>query len=57
MERSRRGTVGRTALLGTAERIEDPFIEAFRQMAYTELQPHQDEAIRRAEANLALVPA
>ena len=44
-------------LLGSAARIEDPFIEAFRQMAYTELQPQQDEAIRRAEANLALVPA
>ena len=43
-------------LLETAERIEDPFIEAFRQMAYTELQPHQDEAIRRAEAKLAGVP-
>jgi acetoin utilization deacetylase AcuC-like enzyme len=44
-------------LLGSAERIEDPFIEAFRQMAYKELQPHQDEAIRRAEANLEFVPA
>jgi hypothetical protein len=49
--------LGRTALLGTAERIEDPFIEAFRQMAYKELQPHHDAAIRRAEDNLALVSA
>ena len=44
-------------LLGVSTRIEDPFIEAFRAMAYTDLQPHQDEAIGRAERNLSLVPA
>ncbi|MDX6656295.1 MAG: hypothetical protein QOH62_1088 [Solirubrobacteraceae bacterium] len=43
-------------LLGVTSRIEDPFIEAFRAMAYTELQPHQDAAIGRAERNLSLVP-
>ena len=44
-------------LMGVAARVEDPFIEAFRAMAYTELQPHQESAIRRAEDNLSLVPA
>jgi acetoin utilization deacetylase AcuC-like enzyme len=44
-------------LMGVARRVEDPFIEAFRAMAYTDLQPHQDEAIRRAEERLSLVPA
>jgi hypothetical protein len=39
-----------------APRVEDPFIEAFRAMAYTELQPHQDAAVRRAEQSLSLVP-
>jgi acetoin utilization deacetylase AcuC-like enzyme len=46
-------------LLGVpaAERIEDPFTAVFSGMAYMDLQPHQDEAIKRAEANLELVPA
>jgi acetoin utilization deacetylase AcuC-like enzyme len=43
-------------LLGITKRVEDPFIEAFRAMAYKDLQPHQDEAIRRAERNLSLIP-
>jgi acetoin utilization deacetylase AcuC-like enzyme len=44
-------------LLGVEERIEDPFIEAFREVAGQDLQPHQDEAIKRAERNLDRVPA
>jgi acetoin utilization deacetylase AcuC-like enzyme len=43
-------------LLGVQTRIEDPFTAVFRAMAYMDLQPHQDEAIRRAEANLDAVP-
>jgi acetoin utilization deacetylase AcuC-like enzyme len=37
-------------LVGLEERIEDPFVEAFRGMGYTELQPHQ-EAVIEAAAN------
>jgi hypothetical protein len=44
-------------LMGVPPGVEDPFIEAFRAMAYTELQPHQDAAIERAERNLSLVPS
>lgn len=40
-------------LMRTPPRVEDPYIEAFRAMAYTELQPHQDQAIRRAERAMA----
>ncbi len=43
-------------LLGTEQRVEDPFTAVFSGMAYMDLQPHQDEAIRRAEANLERVP-
>ena len=43
-------------LLGTEERVEDPFTAVFSGMAYMDLQPHQDVAIQRAEANLAGVP-
>jgi acetoin utilization deacetylase AcuC-like enzyme len=44
-------------LMGVPPGVEDPFIEAFRAMAYTELQPHQDAAIERAERNVSLVPS
>jgi acetoin utilization deacetylase AcuC-like enzyme len=44
-------------LLGEETRIDDPFTEVFRAMAYMDLQPHQDEAIRRAEENLEAIPA
>jgi hypothetical protein len=40
-----------------AQRVEDPFTAVFAGMAYQDLQPHQAEAIRRAEEALALVPA
>jgi acetoin utilization deacetylase AcuC-like enzyme len=43
-------------LLGVEQRIEDPFTAVFRAMGYMDLQPHQDEAIRRAEANLNAIP-
>jgi acetoin utilization deacetylase AcuC-like enzyme len=43
-------------LLGVPERVEDPFTAVFSAMAYMDLQPHQDEAIKRAEANLEAVP-
>ncbi len=32
-------------------------MEPFREMAYKDLQPHQDEALRRAEAHLPQIPA
>jgi acetoin utilization deacetylase AcuC-like enzyme len=44
-------------LLGIGHRVEDPFIEAFRDMGYQDLQAHQDAAIARAERHLALVHA
>jgi acetoin utilization deacetylase AcuC-like enzyme len=44
-------------LLGVEERVEDPFTAVFSAMAYMDLQPHQDEAIKRAEANLEAIPA
>lgn len=35
-------------LLGIDKRVEDPFIEAFRGMGYTGLQPHQEAVIEEA---------
>ena len=43
-------------LLGLDERIEDPFIEAFRGMGYTALQPHQEAVIEAAAKAAAAVP-
>jgi acetoin utilization deacetylase AcuC-like enzyme len=44
-------------LLGLDERIEDPYIEAFRGMGYMDLQPHQDAVIVEAAKVAAAVPA
>jgi acetoin utilization deacetylase AcuC-like enzyme len=37
--------------------VEDPFLEELRARPGQQLQPHQDEAVRRAEALVARVPA
>ena len=40
-------------LLGSEESIEDPYIEAFRGMGYTDVQPHQQEVIEAAAQHAA----
>ena len=40
-------------LLGLDERIEDPYIEAFRAMGYMDVQPHQQKVIDAAAQHAA----